>query len=138
MAQRMESVAPAGDVMLSATTAHLVEHCAILGEPEMVRIKGTDKPVVVYRLLGVSVQQWPTGRPDTGLIGRSYEMRALKALLETSLSGRGSVASVVGPAGIGKTRLVREAAAIARSRGVDVVTTFCESHARDVPFHALE
>ncbi len=136
MAQRMESVAPAGGVMLSATTAQLIEHCAILGEPEMVRIKGTDKPVVAYRLLGVSEQQWPTGRSDTGLIGRSYEMRALKALLETSISGRGSVASVVGPAGIGKTRLVREAAAIAHSRGVDVVTTFCESHARDVPFHA--
>ena len=137
MAQRMESIAPPGGVMLSATTAHLIEHCAILGEPEMVGIKGTDKPVVAYRLLGVSAQQWPTGRSDTSLIGRSYEMRALKALLETSISGRGGVASVVGPAGIGKTRLVREAAAIAHSRGVDVVTAFCESHARDVPFHAV-
>ena len=137
MAQRMESVAPAGGVMLSATTAHLIEHCAILGEPETVRIKGTDKPVVAYRLLGLSMQQWLTGRSDTGLIGRSYEMRTLKALLETSINGRGSVASVVGPAGIGKTRLVREATAIAHSRGVDVVTTFCESHARDVPFHAV-
>ncbi len=137
MAQRMESVAAPGAVMLSASTAHLIEHCAILGEPEMVRIKGTDKPVVAYQLLGVSVQQWPTGGSDTGLIGRSYEMRALKALLETSISGRGSVASVVGPAGIGKTRLAREAAAIARSRGVDVVTAYCESHARDVPFHAV-
>ncbi len=137
MAQRMESVAPAGGVMLSATTAHLIEDCAMLGEPETVRIKGTDAPVVAYRLLGVSVQQWPTGTSDTGLIGRSYEMRALKSLFETSISGCGSVASVVGPAGIGKTRLVREAAAIAHDRGVDVVTTFCGSHARNVPFHAV-
>ena len=137
MAQRMESVAPAGGVTVSATTAHLVEHCADLGDPELVRIKGADAPVVAYRLLGVSVQQWPMGTSDTGLIGRSSEMRTLKALLETSLSGRGSVASVVGPAGIGKTRLVREAAAIAHSRGADVVTAFCEAHARDVPFHAV-
>jgi class 3 adenylate cyclase len=137
MAQRMESVAPAGGVMLSATTANLIEHCAILGDPEPVRIKGAHRPVVAYRLMGVSVQQWPRGRPDTGLVGRSYEIHALKALLETSISGRGSVASVVGPAGIGKTRLVREAAAIAQSRGFDVFTTFCESHARDVPFHAV-
>jgi len=137
MAQRMESVAPAGGVMLSATTSHLVEHCASLGEPETVRVNGTDKPVVARRLLGVSVQQWPMGRSDTGLIGRSSEICALKALLETSISGRGSVASVVGPPGIGKTRLVREVAAIANSRGIDVVATFCESHARDVPFHAV-
>src|SRR6201993_641093 len=113
LAQRMESVARPGGVMLSATTAHLIDHCAIVGEPEMVRIKGTDKPVVAYRLLGVSVQQWPTGRSDTGLIGRSYEMRALKALLETSISGRGSVVGVAGPPGIGKSRLVREVSAMA-------------------------
>ena len=45
MAQRMESVAPPGGVMLSASTARLVEGAAALGEPELVRIKGADEPV---------------------------------------------------------------------------------------------
>src|SRR6201994_1956244 len=36
MAQRMESAAPAGGVMLSASTARLVEDAAVLGEPELV------------------------------------------------------------------------------------------------------
>ncbi len=45
MAQRMESVAPPGGVMLSASTARLVEAHAVLGEPELVRIKGVDQPV---------------------------------------------------------------------------------------------
>ena len=40
MAQRMESVAPPGGVMLSASTARLVDGAAALGEPELVRIKG--------------------------------------------------------------------------------------------------
>ncbi|WP_297773853.1 adenylate/guanylate cyclase domain-containing protein, partial [Mycobacterium sp.] len=40
MAQRMESVAPPGGVMVSESTARLVEGAAVLGEPEMVRIKG--------------------------------------------------------------------------------------------------
>jgi adenylate cyclase len=40
MAQRMESVAPSGAVMLSASTARLVEDAASLGEPEMLSIKG--------------------------------------------------------------------------------------------------
>ena len=45
MAQRMESVAPPGGVMLSASTARLVEGAAALGEPELVQIKGADEPV---------------------------------------------------------------------------------------------
>jgi hypothetical protein len=40
MAQRMESVAPPGGVMLSESTARLIEYGAVLGEPELVRING--------------------------------------------------------------------------------------------------
>jgi adenylate cyclase len=45
MAQRMESVAPPGGVMLSASTARLVDSSAALGEAELVQIKGADEPV---------------------------------------------------------------------------------------------
>ena len=54
MAQRMESVAPPGGVMLSESTARLVESAAELREPELVQIKGSDTPVAARRLLGVS------------------------------------------------------------------------------------
>ena len=54
MAQRMESVAPPGGVMLSASTARLVEGAATLGDVELVQIKGADAPVPAQRLLGVS------------------------------------------------------------------------------------
>jgi predicted ATPase len=47
------------------------------------------------------------------------------------------VVGVVGSPGIGKSRLVREVAAMARRRGVEVFTTFCESHTSQVPFHAV-
>jgi class 3 adenylate cyclase len=40
MAQRMESVAPAGGVMLSASTARLVGQTALLSDAERVNIKG--------------------------------------------------------------------------------------------------
>jgi class 3 adenylate cyclase len=45
MAQRMESAAPPGGVMLSASTAQLVDDAATLGESELVQIKGGDEPV---------------------------------------------------------------------------------------------
>src|SRR6516165_6128383 len=54
MAQRMESVAPPGGVMLSDSTARLVDSAATLGDAELVQIKGADEPVSAHRLLGVS------------------------------------------------------------------------------------
>jgi adenylate cyclase len=54
MAQRMESVAPPGGVMLSESTARLVDGTTALGEPELVHIRGSDKPVRVRRLVAVT------------------------------------------------------------------------------------
>src|SRR6476620_2663777 len=56
MAQRMESVAPPGGVMLSESTARLVDGTTALGEPELVHIRGSDEPVRVRRLVAVSAQ----------------------------------------------------------------------------------
>ena len=53
MAQWMESVAPPGGVMLSVSTARLVEGAAVLGESESVRIQCTDEPVPARLLLGM-------------------------------------------------------------------------------------
>ncbi|OBB24114.1 hypothetical protein A5792_30300 [Mycolicibacterium peregrinum] len=53
-AQRMESVSPGGGVMLSESTARLVERDAVLGAPQRVQFKDCDAPVVVRRLLGVN------------------------------------------------------------------------------------
>jgi adenylate cyclase len=44
MAQRMESVAPPGGVMLSASTARLVDDAADLGAAELVQINGGRRP----------------------------------------------------------------------------------------------
>ncbi|MGO9509245.1 MAG: AAA family ATPase [Mycobacterium sp.] len=136
-AQRMESVAPPGGVMLSESTARLVEHIVRLGEPEWVRIKGRDEPVSTRRLLAIGGRDGPVGRAEASLVGRRWEMAALDAMADRSIGGRGGVVTVVGPPGIGKSRTAREAAATATGRGVEVFWTFCESHAHDVPFYAV-
>jgi class 3 adenylate cyclase len=137
MAQRMESVAPSGGVMLNESTGRLVEDVAALGQPEMVRIKGADRPVCARRLLGVSERRRAAGRADSKLVGRRWEMAAVEGLLERAIDGHGAVVAVVGSAGIGKSRLVREVAATAAARGVEVFSAFCESHATDVPFRVV-
>ena len=80
MAQRMESVAPPGGVMLSESTARLVEHTVMLGEPEQVRIKGAEEPVRARRLLAISARDGRGGRTEASLVGRRWEMAALDAL----------------------------------------------------------
>jgi class 3 adenylate cyclase len=137
MAQRMESVAPSGEVMLSASTARLVEGAATLGEVERVRVKGTGQPVCAQRLLGVPEGRHAIGRADSNLVGRHWELSAIEGLLDRAVDGHGAVVTLVGSPGIGKSRLVREVAAIAAGREVEVFSAYCESHASDVPFHVV-
>ncbi|OBF79863.1 cyclase [Mycobacterium sp. 852002-51163_SCH5372311] len=135
MAQRMESVAPTGGVMLSESTARLVEDAAILSDPELVRIKGATNPVPARRLIAMSSDHHR--RSDPPLIGRAWELSTVEAILDEAIAGAGCVIGVLGPPGIGKSRIAREAATLAASRGVKVFTTFCESHTSDIPFHAV-
>ncbi|WP_434086322.1 ATP-binding protein [Mycobacterium lentiflavum] len=136
MAQRMESVAPPSGVVLSETTARLVQGAAVLGEQQMMRIKG-DGVVPTRRLLGVAAQRQQAGPSYSTLVGREWELGTLAAMLDRSIAGRGSVVGVTGPPGIGKTRLAREAVQLAKDRDVEVFVTFCESHASDVPFRVV-
>jgi class 3 adenylate cyclase len=137
MAQRMESVAPPGGVMLSASTARLVEGAASLGAPEWVRIKGAQEPVPARRLVGMADGRRAAGWAESNLVGRRWEMAAVEGLLGRAIDGHGAVVGVVGSPGIGKSRLVREVTAMAAAQGVEVFTAFCESHASDIAFHVV-
>jgi class 3 adenylate cyclase len=137
MAQRMESVAPPGGVMLSESTARLVEGAATLSEFELVQIKGAEEPVPARQLLAVGDGHRAARRAESNLVGRRWEMTAVEGLLERAIDGHGGVVGVVGSPGIGKSRQVREVAAMAVPRGLEVFTAFCESHASDIPFYVV-
>ena len=137
MAQRMESAAPPGEVLLSTSTARLVDGAAVLGQPELVRIKGAEKPVSAQRLLGMEAQHRAVGRVESDLVGRRWEMLAVEELLGRAVDGHGAVVGFFGAPGIGKSRLVREVSAMAAARDVEVFTAFCESHTSQVPFHTV-
>ena len=137
MAQRMESVAPPGGVMLSASTARLVEGAATLGDAELVQLKGADAPVPARRLLGMGEEHRVARRAESSLVGRRWEMAAVEGLLKRVIDGHGAVVTVVGSPGIGKSRLVREVAALAAAHGVEVFSAYCESHSTEIAFHVV-
>src|SRR5258705_10620074 len=112
-AQRIESVAPAGAVMLSESTARLVEHKAVLAEPERVHIKGADEPVPARRLVAIGPRDGLVGRAEASLVGRRWGMAAIDALVDRAIGGRGGAVKGVGPPGTGKSRGAGGPAAVA-------------------------
>jgi len=137
MAQRMESVAPPGGVMLSESTARLVEDRVVLGERENVQIKGVDTGVPARLLLSTDVDRRRKTRHESKLVGRQSQKDAVAALLDRAADGAGSVITVTGQPGVGKTRLVRESAGEARKGGFEVFVTYCESHTREIPLYVV-
>ncbi len=134
MAQSMESVAPPGGVMVSDSTARLVDTVAMLGDTEQVHIKGAAEPVPAHRLIGMATGR-RRDRAEPSFVGRQWEMGALNGVLDRSINGNGGIVGVVGPPGIGKSRIVRELTARAKAAGAEVFATYCESHTTDLPFH---
>jgi eukaryotic-like serine/threonine-protein kinase len=74
------------------------------------------------------------GLPWGAFVGRREEMDQLKEALEGALSGRGSLAMIVGEPGIGKTRLAEEFAVYSGLRGAQVLTGRSYEGEASVPY----
>jgi DNA-binding SARP family transcriptional activator len=72
--------------------------------------------------------------PPARLVGRGQELERLRAALDDACNGSGTVALLVGEAGVGKTRLLEELAASASERGASVVRGRCFESEQVLPF----
>jgi class 3 adenylate cyclase/tetratricopeptide (TPR) repeat protein len=110
VAARLEQTAEPGEILLGAATYRLVRDAVIAEELEPLALKGKPDRVRAWRL--VEVAPGPAGLPrgiDSGLVGRAGELAALEASF-ARVSDRSSceLVTVVGPAGVGKSRLAQE------------------------------
>jgi hypothetical protein len=102
-------------------------------------LKGKSAPVTARRLIGISPDGALPGSLQAPLIGRDRELRTLHELLQDAIrTSRPSMALAVGPAGIGKSRLMRDFLAQAEVRvpGLRVLRGRCRS-ASHVTYWAL-
>ena len=111
-ASRLQSVAPAGTVLVGEATERAASR-AIAFEPAGEQVlKGKAAPVPAWRALRVVAERGGRGRSDAleaPFVGRDDELRLLKDLFHaTGREKRARLVSVIGPAGIGKTRLAWE------------------------------
>jgi class 3 adenylate cyclase/tetratricopeptide (TPR) repeat protein len=113
LAARLQQLAEPGTICLSEETYRVAREyfdCLSVGKRT---VKGKGEPVNVYRVLGLRQQPRSAGeRPAPGirspLVGRDREVQALHASIARLMSGRGGLVSVIGEAGLGKSRLVAE------------------------------
>jgi class 3 adenylate cyclase len=109
-AARMQSVAPPGGVLVCATTYQLTKDAIHYAEQPPVTLRGRSAPTEVWLAVAPVRPQSPDREADsTPLIDREHELGLLVNALHRSTRDRvPQVVTVLGRAGIGKSRLVRE------------------------------
>jgi len=112
-ASRLQSAAPAGDILVSDATYQLTHHAFSFAPGEDVRLKGKSEPVAVHRLLGpLAAPRSARGLEGLGLVaplvGRERELYRMEAAYDDMRAGRAQLLSLIGEPGAGKSRLQRE------------------------------
>jgi len=109
VAARLEQAAHDGEVLIGETTWRLVKDTVIVEPTEPLHLKGKTKRVRAYRLMGVSSGEAIVRRVDLAVVGREEEFRRLlEAFNRTIGSSRCEVVTLLGQAGLGKSRLIEE------------------------------
>jgi class 3 adenylate cyclase/tetratricopeptide (TPR) repeat protein len=110
VAARLEQSARAGEILIGPRTRALGGDAIVVEEVGPLELRGKSEPVEAFRLVRVLPHASPYGRRDDApLVGRQAELAALHQAFQRAVEHEECVlATVVGPAGVGKSRLVRE------------------------------
>jgi class 3 adenylate cyclase/tetratricopeptide (TPR) repeat protein len=109
VAARLEQAAEMNEVLLGELTYRLVRDYVDVVEVEPLELKGKSEPVPAFQLQSVLEDAERPRRLDAPMVGREQEFATLKdAYAQAVGSGRCRLVTVVGEAGVGKSRLVEE------------------------------
>jgi class 3 adenylate cyclase/tetratricopeptide (TPR) repeat protein len=109
VAARLEQAAPVNEIYLGETTYQLVRDAVEVEAVEPLALKGKAEKVAAYRLVAARGLDGYARRQDTPIVGRDAELAALHAAYHHAVAGQcAHLVTVIGDAGLGKSRLVRE------------------------------
>ena len=131
-AARLEKVAPPGGIVIGEPTFRVVRAWVSATPLGKTTIEGKELPVLAYRVDGVS--DHTQRRLDAPLVGRNRELDALRHALDRAIEERSSgLFTLLGAAGVGKSRLARELRAEISGR-VRVLTGRCLPYGDGITF----
>ena len=112
LASRMQRTAQPGTIRVSENTCRLAEGYFEFKPLGRIRLKGRAEPVKAYELRGLGQAKTRFGvsmvRGLTPFVGRKKELDHLMDCFELVKKGQGQVVGIVGEAGVGKSRLLRQ------------------------------
>jgi class 3 adenylate cyclase/tetratricopeptide (TPR) repeat protein len=136
VAARLQQSAEPGDVVIGEATYRLVR-AAVIGEPLVpMAAKGKTDPLIAYRLVVVD----PGGemlprRLDAPIVGRDGELASLQKSLDEVVGSHGSrIVTVLGAAGLGKSRLAHEFLSSASCSDAKVLRGRCLPYGEGITF----
>ena len=141
LASRMEGLAASGTTYVTEDTFKLTEglfRFEALGEKE---VKGKETPVKVYRVIAPSTRKTrfdvSAERGLTPFVGRARELELLLDGFERVKEGRGQAFSILGEAGVGKSRLLYEFRKAITNEAVTFLEGKCLSYGRGAAYHPI-
>jgi class 3 adenylate cyclase len=138
VAARLQQAAEPGETLLGDSTWRLVRDAVVTGEPRDVQVKGREEPVVVRKLVDVDQSVEAIHRRVGGpMVGRGRELGILRAAYERSVvEERCVLVTVLGSAGVGKSRLVHEFLAGTRA-GSTVLRGRCLPYGQGITWYPV-
>jgi class 3 adenylate cyclase/tetratricopeptide (TPR) repeat protein len=134
---RLEQAAPENEVYLGDVTYRLVRDAVHAVPVAPLTLKGKTEPVPAWQLVQVHGQDGHIRRHDTPLVGREPELAALRRVVdEVRSGGQPRLVTVIGDAGVGKTRLVHEVMHTLAA-GSRLLSGRCLPYGEDITFWPL-
>ena len=133
VASRLSDIAKPDEILVGEETYRHAAAYFTFEKLEPAKVKGKAEPVPCRRLVRDAAAGERAAGPSareigTPLIGREVEMAALKLSLDRLLEGHGSILSIVGEAGLGKTRLMDEIRGLYAGQDRAAPVTWLEGH----------
>jgi class 3 adenylate cyclase/tetratricopeptide (TPR) repeat protein len=135
VAARLEQAAAPGEILLGEQTFRLVREAVRVEAIEPLSLKGKSERVPGYRLLAVLPHaEGMARRLETPVVGRELELAQARAACERAVRERTAVLfTILGAAGIGKTRLALEVAGAVAGE-MTVLTGRCPSYGEGITY----
>ena len=137
LASHLENLATAGEILVGMDTRRHAEGQFDFEEREPERVQGIAEPVRIYKVMSPKEQPIKLHRLRglrSELIGRDAEIAELNGAVEDLKNGRGTIFSISGSAGTGKSRLVEEFKAELDLGSIQWSEGHAYPYARNIPY----
>jgi predicted ATPase/class 3 adenylate cyclase len=135
---RLAAGARGDEILLSRETQRLIAPYFETEALQELRMKGKAEPTIPYRVIGESrIQSRFEAAEQRGFktyTGRDQELASLHAILEKTFQGEGQFVTVVGEAGVGKSRLLYEFRHRLDRNKTTVLEGRCQAYGGDTPY----